>query len=337
MADVVTLAEAPEREAFRRRHPLLAYAARRTGITIVLLVLVSILIFAATAILPGNAAAQILGHSGATAAERAALSRQLGLDRPLLTQYGTWVGGVLHGNLGTSLASRLPVTSFIAARLGNSVMLALAAIVLMLPLALGLGTIAGIRRGRASDHAIASISLGLIALPEFVSGTILAVLFGVTLAWFPPTSIIPSGANPLSDPKLLVLPSLTLCLAGSAYIIRMLRAGVAEEMAGDYVQAARLNGIPERRIVLRHALRNAMGPTVQVVALTVQWLVGGIVVVETVFSYPGLGQGLVQAVTARDIPVVQSLTLLIAAFYLMVNLAADILVILLVPKLRTAL
>jgi len=130
---------------------------------------------------------------------------------------------------------------------------------------------------------------------------------------------------------------LTLCIAGSAYIIRMLRAGVAEAMASDYVQAARLNGIPERRVVTKHALRNSLGPTVQVVALTVQWLVGGIVVVETVFSYPGLGQGLVQAVTARDIPVVQSLTLLIAAFYLMVNLVADIVVILLVPKLRTSL
>lgn len=337
MPDVAIMAETHAREAFRRRHPLLAYAARRTAITAVLLVLVSILIFAATAILPGNAAAQILGHGGATAAERAALSRQLGLDRPLLTQYGSWVGGVLRGDLGTSLASREPVTSFIAERLGNSIVLALAATLLMLPLALGLGTIAGIRRGRASDHAISGISLGLIALPEFVSGTILVVLFGVTLAWLPPTSIIPSGATPLSDPRLLVLPSLTLCLAGAAYIIRMLRAGVAEQISGDYVQAARLNGIPERRIVLRHALRNAMGPTVQVIALTVQWLVGGIVIVETVFSYPGLGQGLVQAVTARDIPVVQSLTLLIAAFYLIVNLAADVLVIMLVPKLRTAL
>ena len=167
-----------------------------------------------------------------------------------------------------------------------------------------------------------------------MSGTILALFFGVTLAWFPPTSIIPSGSGPLSDPKLLVLPVLTLCIAGSAYIIRMLRAGMAEAMASDYVQAARLNGIPESRVVTRHALRNSLAPTVQVVALTVQWLVGGIVVVETVFSYPGLGQGLVQAVTARDIPVVQSLTLLIAAFYLIVNLVADIVVILLVPKLQ---
>ena len=321
----------------RRRHPLLAYALRRTAITVLLLGLVSVLIFAATEVLPGNAAAQILGHSGASAAERASLGRQLGLDRPLIQQYGSWIGGVLHGDLGVSLASHEPVSSFISARLGNSIVLALAAILVMIPISVLLGTVAGIRRGQGVDHAISGISLGLIALPEFVSGSILAVVFGVTLAWFPPTSIIASGSSPLSDPKLLVLPVLTLCIAGSAYIIRMLRAGVAEAMASDYVQAARLNGIPERRVVTKHALRNSLGPTVQVVALTVQWLVGGIVVVETVFSYPGLGQGLVQAVTARDIPVVQSLVLLIAAFYLMVNLVADIVVILLVPKLRTSL
>lgn len=321
----------------RRRRPLMAYALRRMAITVVLLFLVSVLIFAATEVLPGNAAAQILGHSGASVAQRAELSRQLGLDRPLFQQYGSWIGGIVHGDLGVSLASHQPVTSFISARLGNSIVLALAAVLVMIPVSVLLGTIAGIRRGRGVDHAISGISLGLIALPEFVSGSILAVVFGVSLALFPPTSIIPSGSSPLSDPKLLVLPVLTLCIAGSAYIIRMLRAGVAEAMASDYVQAARLNGIPEPRVITWHALRNSLGPTVQVVALTVQWLVGGIVVVETVFSYPGIGQGLVQAVTGRDIPTVQSLTLLIAAFYLVVNLVADIVVILLVPRLRTAL
>ena len=320
----------------RRRHPLVAYALRRSAVAVLLLVLVSVLIFAATQVLPGDAADQILGRSG-SAAQKAQLRDQLGLDRPVLAQYASWIGGVLHGDLGRSLASGEPVSAFISSRLGNSVVLAIAALLVMVPFAALLGTIAGVRRGRAADHAISVISLGLIALPEFVTGTILAVLLGVTLAWLPPTSIILSGSGPLSDPKLLVLPVLTLCIAGSAYIIRMLRAGVVEAMTSDYVQAARLNGIPERRIVVWHALRNALGPTVQVVALTVQWLIGGLVVVETVFSYPGLGQGLVQAVTARDIPVVQSLTLLIAAFYIFVNLVADIVVILLVPKLRTSL
>jgi peptide/nickel transport system permease protein len=319
----------------RRRHPLVAYALRRSAVAVLLLALVSVLIFAATQVLPGDAADQILGRS-ASAAQKAQLRHQLGLDRPVSAQYASWIGGVLHGDLGRSLASNDPVTTFISARLGNSVVLAIAALLVMVPFATLLGTIAGVRRGRAADHAISAVSLGLIALPEFVTGTILAVFLGVTLAWLPPTSIILSGSGPLSDPKLLVLPVLTLCIAGSAYIIRMLRAGVVEAMSSDYVQAARLNGISERRIIVRHALRNALGPTVQVVALTVQWLIGGLVVVETVFSYPGLGQGLVQAVTARDIPVVQSLTLLIAAFYILVNLLADIVVILLVPKLRTS-
>ena len=319
-----------------RRHPLFGYAARRIGIAVVLLVVVSILIFVATQILPGDAADTILGRS-ATAAQKAILRRQLGLDRPWPAQYWSWISGVLSGNLGHSFGSDEPVTAFIGARLTNSLALAAAALVFLVPVSLILGTIAGVRRGRAADHVISGLSLALIALPEFVTGTILALLFGITFAILPPTSIIPSGSGPLTDPRILVLPALTLCLAGAAYIIRMLRAGVVEAMASDYVQAARLNGVPEGRVIVWHALRNALAPTVQVVALTVQWLIGGIVVVESVFSYPGLGQGLVASVTARDIPVVQALTLLIAATYIVLNLIADMIVILLVPKLRTTL
>ena len=319
-----------------RRHPLFGYAARRIGIAIVLLVVVSILIFLATQILPGDAADTILGRS-ATAAQKAILRRQLGLDRSWPAQYWSWISGVLSGNLGHSFGSDEPVTTFIGARLTNSLALAVAALIFLVPVSLILGTIAGVRRGRAADHVISGLTLALIALPEFVTGTILALLFGITFAILPPTSIIPSGSGPLSDPRILVLPALTLCLAGAAYIIRMLRAGVVEAMASDYVQAARLNGVPEGRVIVWHALRNALAPTVQVVALTVQWLIGGIVVVESVFSYPGLGQGLVASVTARDIPVVQALTLLIAATYIVLNLIADMIVILLVPKLRTTL
>ena len=318
------------------RHPLLRYALRRIGIALLLLVVVSILVFAATQVLPGDAADTILGRS-ATAAQKAILRRQLGLDRPLPAQYWSWIWGVLRGNLGYSFGSNESVSAFIGARLGNSLVLALGTLAVLIPVSVVLGTVAGVRRGRGADHAISGVSLALIALPEFVTGTILALVLGISLAILPPTSIIPSGSGPLSDPRILVLPILTLCMAGAAYIIRMLRAGVVEAMASDYVQAARLNGIPERRVIIRHALRNALAPTVQVVALTVQWLVGGVVVVESVFSYPGLGQGLVQSVIAHDIPVVQALTLLIAAVYILLNLIADMLVIMLVPKLRTTL
>jgi peptide/nickel transport system permease protein len=319
-----------------RRHPLAGYAARRIGIALLLLLVVSILIFTATQVLPGDAADTILGRT-ATEAQKAILRRQLGLNRSLPAQYWGWIWGVVRGHLGYSFGSNESVSAFIGARLGNSVVLALGTLIVLVPVSVALGTLAGIRRGRAADHVISGISLALIALPEFVTGTILALVLGISLAILPPTSIIPSGSGPLSDPRILVLPVLTLCLAGAAYIIRMLRSGVVEAMASDYVQAARLNGIPEGRVIVWHALRNALAPTIQVVALTVQWLIGGVVVVESVFSYPGLGQGLVQSVTARDIPVVQALTLLIAAVYIVLNLIADMVVILLVPKLRTTL
>ncbi len=327
---------AVERAAsFRSHHPLAAYALRRLGIAVLLAVLVSILVFAATQVLPGTTADAILGRT-ATAEQKAIYTRQLGLDRPLYSQYWSWFSGVLQGDLGHSVANQQTVTSFISSRLSNSLILAGVTLLVLIPGSVLLGAWAGVRRGKAADHVISGLSLGLIALPEFVTGTILAAIVAVSLKLVPPTSIIPIGDSPLSQPSLLVLPVVTLCLAGCAYIVRMLRAGVIESMSSDYVQAARLNGINERRVIFRHALRNSLAPTVQVVALTVQWLIGGIVVVETVFSYPGLGAGLVGAVIGRDIPVVQSVTLLLALVYILINLIADLVVVLLVPKLRTS-
>lgn len=299
-----------------------------------LLAFVSVLVFGATQILPGDAASAILGRS-ATPAQKAIYRKQLGLDKPLPEQYWRWISGVVQGDLGTSVASQLPVTSFISARAGKSLVLAIAALLVLLPASLALGVWAGIRRERPVDHAISVISLALIALPEFVTGTILIAVLAVSLRWLPPTSILASGGA-LANPKLLVLPVLTLCVTAAPYLIRMVRAGVSEAMGADYVQMARLSGIPERRVVLRHALRNALAPTVQVFALTVQYLIGGIVIVETVFAYPGLGQGLVQAVVARDIPTVQGVAMLLAAIYIVINIAADVVVVMLIPKLRTA-
>jgi peptide/nickel transport system permease protein len=300
---------------------------------VVLLAFVSVLVFGATQVLPGDAASAILGRS-ATPAQKAIYRKQLGLDKPLPEQYWRWISGVVQGDLGTSVASQLPVTSFISARAGKSLVLAIAALLVLLPVSLAFGIWAGIRRDRPVDHAISVASLALIALPEFVTGTILIAVLAVSLRWLPPTSILSSGGA-LSNPKLLVLPVLTLCVTAAPYLIRMVRAGVSEAMGADYVQMARLSGIPERRVVLRHALRNALAPTVQVFALTIQYLIGGIVIVETVFAYPGLGQGLVQAVVARDIPTVQGVAMLLAAIYIVINIAADVVVVLLIPKLRT--
>jgi len=325
----------PSKSLFRvRRYPLAAFAVRRLAIGVVLLVLVSMLVFGATQILPGDAASAILGRS-ATPAQKEIYRRQLGLDKPLPQQYWQWVSHFAQGDLGRSVANQVPVTSFISARAGKSLVLALAALIVLLPVSLALGVLAGIRRDRPVDHAISVTSLALIALPEFVTGSLLIAFIAVTLKWLPPTSIIESGGV-LSNPKLLVLPVLTLCLTATPYVVRMVRAGVSETMGADYVQMARLSGIPEHRVVVRHALRNALAPTVQVLALTMQYLIGGIVIVETVFAYPGLGQGLVQAVVARDIPTVQGVAMLLAAVYIVINIVADVFVVLLIPKLRTS-
>ena len=199
-----------------------------------------------------------------------------------------------------------------------------------------LGVAAGRRPEGTLDNVITWTSLGLIAVPEFVTGTLLVLLFAVRFQVLPAVSLLPFDGGPFDAPSVLVLPVATLVIVGVAYIIRMVRAGVIEVMASDYVQMARLNGISERRVVLRHGLRNALAPTVQVIALTLQWLIGGLFIVETVFEYPGIGQGLVQAVIARDIPLVQAVAMLMAAAYILINIVADIAVVLLVPKLRTA-
>jgi peptide/nickel transport system permease protein len=336
LTDIAPALEAPAyRSRYLSRHPLAAFTIRRILTGLLGLFAVSVIVFAAAQVLPGNAAMQILGRN-ATPQAVAQLSRQLGLDRSALAQYASWLGGLLHGNLGRSLAAQEPVSQFIGDRVRNTLVLAGVAVALMIPLGLGLGIIAGVRRDRPTDHAVTGFTLGAIALPEFVTGALLALIFGVWLSVLPPVSLVPPGSDPLAHPAILVLPVLTLLLSGTAYIARMMRAGVIEAMGSDYVEAAVLNGIGRRRIIWKHALRNALAPTVQVLALTVQWLVGGVVVTETIFSYPGLGQGLVQAVQLRDLPVVQAVTMLLAAVYITINIVADLLVVLLIPKLRTA-
>ena len=211
-------------------------------------------------------------------------------------------------------------------------------IVIMLPLSLALGVLAGVRSGKLSDHVITGTSLGAIALPEFVTGTLLAAFLAISLGLLPPVSIIRPGESPLAQPEVLVLPVVTLLLAGLAYNIRMVRAGVMEVLRSDYVRMARLEGIPERRVIWRHVpAQTPSPPTIQVMALTVLWLVGGVVVVETVFTYPGLGGSLVDAVGVRDLPVVQAIVMYVALLYIAINILADILVVLVIPKLRTGL
>jgi peptide/nickel transport system permease protein len=333
----VTAAAEP-RTVRREISPVLAFLGRRLLGAFVALFVASIVIFAALNILPGNPASVILGRNATPQAE-AVLTKRMQLDRPATTRYADWLEGFVHGDLGVSAVSLAQgqhesVWQQISGPLKNSAILAAIAALFMIPLSIGLGVIGPIFPGKAVDHAISVLSLGAIALPEFVTGSLLIGVFFVALDWLPPVAIVPPGGNPLDNPSQLVLPVLTLLFASLAAGIRMVRAGMTEVLQTEYVQTARLNGVAERRVLSRYALRNALAPSVQVIAQNLQWLIGGIIITESVFAYPGIGTTLVNAVQNRDVTVVQSVAMLIAVVYVVLNLLADLVVMLLVPKLR---
>jgi peptide/nickel transport system permease protein len=324
----------PRRIALLRDHPLLAYVIRRILTGVGLALVVSFIVFGATQILPGNAAASILGDK-ATPEAVALVEEELGLDRPILVQYRDWITDFVRGDLGASFGAQVPVEDIIGKRAENTITLGLISLALIIPISILMGVLSGLRPGRAFDHTVSFYSLVNIALPEFVVGTFLIALLGVRLGWFPPVSLIPPEDSALSHPDLLVLPVLTLVIGAIAYNNRLVRAGVIDAMRSDYVRTGRLNGLSERRVVWRHALPNALAPGVQIFASTVQWLLGGAIAVEVVFGFPGLGQGLVDAVNVRDIPVVQAIAMYIALLYIGINIVADLITVLLIPKLRT--
>jgi peptide/nickel transport system permease protein len=331
-------AAAELRAARRETPPVVAFLARRVGGGLIALLIASVVIFTALNVLPGDPASVILGRNATPAAERV-LNKRMQLDRPAATRYADWLGGFVHGDLGTSAVSlaqgqHQSVWSQISGPLRNSAILAVIAAACMIPLSIGLGVVGPIFPGRPADHAISVFSLAAIALPEFVTGSLLIGVFYVALDWLPPVAIVPPGASPLDKPSQLVLPVLTLLFASLAAGVRMVRAGMTEVLQADYVQTARLNGVAERRVLLRYALRNALAPSVQVIAQNLQWLIGGIIITENVFAYPGIGTVLVNSVQNRDITVVQSVAMLIAVVYVLLNLLADLVVMLLVPKLR---
>ena len=335
MSSTVAAPVARRREA----SPLLRFVVRRLLGAVVALFVASLVIFAGTQLLPGDAASVVLGRNGSPATVKL-LNKQLKLDRPAYQQYADWIKGLAHGDLGNSAvgmaqgATSAPIWPLISDAVKNSVILAVITALLMIPLSLGLGVLAAVLRGRWLDHVISVASLAAIALPEFVIGSLLVGVFFVWLDVLPPVAIIPPGQSPLSDPTKLILPVATLLLASLAAGIRMVRAGMVETLQAEYVMAARLNGLSERWVLWRYAMRNALAPSVQVLAQNLQWLIGGIIITETVFAYPGLGSLLVTAVGNRDLGVVQSVAMLIAVVYVMLNLVADLIVLLLVPKLR---
>jgi peptide/nickel transport system permease protein len=313
------------------------FILRRLLLGVITLFVASVVIFAATQALPSDPARAILGRS-ATPEAVAALRTQLGLDEPVLAQYLSWVGGVLRGDFGNSLAADAPVTDVIGQRIVNSGFLMAIAALISVPLAVVLGTVSARRRDTPFDHGVSIVTLALAALPEFVVAIALVIVFATTVFQiFPGVTLIDPGAGPWNYPKELVLPTLTLVIAVTPYITRIMRGSMVEILESDYVEMARLKGLPERLVVWRHAVPNGIAPTFQVIAINLAFLAGGIVVVEAVFNYPGIGAAFVDAVRARDMPVVQALALLIAALYVVLNLLADLATILVSPRLRTAL
>lgn len=338
MAILTTATEAPERvgppSKAARPHPIRDLLIKRSLIGILTLVLVSILVFAATQTLPGNAASAVLQNT-ATPQRLAALEKQLGLNRPAVEQYWTWLTGVLHGNFGTSLANGQPVSTLIGGRILNSLVLVVLAGVIGTLIGVGLGVLCAARRDSIFDHVLSVISLAVTALPEFVVAVVLVIFFAaVVIHWFPAVSVFVPGTAPWSNPRELVLPVATLVIVVVPYVFRMMRASMIDALESDYVQMARLKGVPKWRVLLFHALPNAIAPTIQVIGLTFLYLAGGVVVVEYVFNYPGLGQALVSAVSNRDIPQIQAIVLVLAAFYIAVNILTDVIALAVSPRRR---
>jgi peptide/nickel transport system permease protein len=275
----------------------------------------------------------ILGTS-ATPQDLDALRVRLGLDRPAPVRYLDWITGAVRGDWGTSLLYQVPVRPLVLERVRQSAVLAVLALAVAVPLSIGLGVLSALRRHRWLDQLVGLVTLISVSLPEFISGTVLILLLAFRFPIFPPSSLIDPRASLAAVAPSLVLPTLTLVLALLAHMTRMTRASMLEVLDAPYVRAARLKGLRPRRVILRHALRNALLPTVGIVAINVGFLLGGIVVVETVFAYPGLGRLMVDAVNHRDVPVIQMAALVIAASYALANLVADVLYAYLDPRIR---
>jgi peptide/nickel transport system permease protein len=324
----------------RRQHGAAAWAvwlARRLGLALLTLWLVSMLVFLATAAL-GDPVRAILGRDYNSNPGRVAqLEAQLNADDSLVARYFSWLGGLLTGDPGTSLANQRPVWEQISSSVVNSAVLVLLSAAVMIPLAFIVAMISVHYRRRRPDTVIQTILLAMAGLPEFVIGVLLIALFATTVFHVLPAVTIssPTG-HPWDNPKAMVLPTLTLVLWVAPYVSRILRASLLEVIDSDYVELARLKGIPERVVMRKHALLNAIVPGIQVIALQLAFLAGGVVVVETLFAYPGIGRLLVDSVRNHDVPMVQALSMIIASVYVVVNLIADLLSIMLTPRARTA-
>jgi peptide/nickel transport system permease protein len=323
----------PERR-LRDGHPILRLVGSRTAFALLTLLAVSVIVFVATMVLPGNAAKAILGQT-ATPARVRALQLQLNINHSVWYQYWAWITGIIRGHFGISYAARVPAWQLVGPRLLNSAVLVALSGIIGSVIGVGLGALAAVRRDGRLDQVLSIVSLAVTSLPEFVVGIVLVIVFATTVMHvLPAVSLIPAGSSAWQNPKVLVLPTATLVIVIVPYILRMTRAATIDALESDYFENARLKGLRGRRLLLVHALPNAIPPVVQVIGLNLLYLAGGIVVVETLFAFPGIGQGLVNAVNDRDVPVIQLSVLILAAFYVFVNIASDVASLLASPRRR---
>jgi len=306
---------------------------KRLGLGVITLLVISIIIFGAVELLPGDVAQAVLGM-GATDETVAAMREQLGLDRPIVVRYFEWLQGAVTGDFGSSLITQTPVTQSIGPRFQNTLFLALYAAVIAVPVAIILGVLVALYRNTIFDRVANVVTLSFISSPEFFLGYILILYFAVDLGMFPAIAKV-SDHMPLAERlNRTFLPALTMVLVVVAHMMRMTRAAIINLLASPYIEMARLKGAPPWKVIVRHALPNSWAPIINVVALNLAYLITGVVLVEVVFVYPGIGQLLVDSVTKRDFPVVQACCLIFAATFILLNLAADVGAILTNPRLR---
>lgn len=313
---------------------MLRMLLRRCVLGAVTVAIVSAIIFIGVELLPGDACTAFLERD-AKGQMLENCRKDFGLDRPALTRYFEWAGNALQGDLGMSASGRKSIAELVGHRMKNSLLLAAVSLSVGVPMAIFLGVITGLWRDRPIDLFFSTAAILAMTIPEFVSATVLILIFSVWLGWLPGI-VVTSASAPASEffPEIL-LPVFVLAMVMMAHILRMVRSSVIEVMAGDYIQMATLKGVPYWRIVFSHALPNALLPAINVVALTIAWLLGGVVVIEVVFNYPGLGRMMIDAISDRDLPVVQAIALIVASVYVGVNLTADILTMVANPRLRT--
>ena len=311
---------------------ILRMLAHRLSLGLVTLFVVSLIIFLGVSMLPGDAAQAMLGQS-ATPETVQALRAQMGLDQPGYLRYYTWLGGILQGDFGVSISNKREISELIGGRFANTLFLALMAAIISVPIALTLGILAALYRNSFYDRAVNVITLSSISTPEFFVAYILILVFAVNFGWFPSLANVSTDTTFFERVYACILPAMTLTLVVVAHMMRMTRAALINLLASPYIEMAALKGIPKRQIIVRHALPNAWAPIINVIVINLAYLIVGVVIVEVVFVYPGLGQLLVDSVQRRDLPVVQACSLVFAATYVLLNLTADILSILTNPRL----